>query len=403
MVVTYEPWIVVLSVLVAVQGAYVGLKLVLELRGSAGARRRLLLAGAAVTLAVAIWSMHFVGMLAVRSPVRIDYLVLPTLFSFLVCVVVVGLAVFLASSAPASKPVLALSATVMGAGIVTMHFIGMLALHADAMMHHEPVYVVLSFIVGVFASGLAILFAFEGIVRPPLVAASIALGLAISGMHYTAMAGMTLHPLQGSLPPEGTALSRDLLAVIVAIVAFGSTSAFLLALVPDGTTDFSGIWPSGRLAPTGTVLTGRGTAPMPPLREPPAGQPAPGVSPAELVSVGVAPPPKPAVIPVQKDGATHYLPVRLVHAVKAEAHYTTVFDGTHKFFCGLSITDVEGRLDQTRFVRVHRSHIVALDRITSLRKSGDGGVAELDSATPYSLPVSRRKLPELKALLDARV
>ena len=125
MVVTHEPWIVVLSVLVAVQGAYVGLKLALELPGSSGARRRLLLAGAAVTLAVAIWSMHFVAMLAVRSPVRIEYLVLPTLLSFLVCVVVVGLAVFLASSAPASKPVLALSATVMGAGIVTMHFIGM--------------------------------------------------------------------------------------------------------------------------------------------------------------------------------------------------------------------------------------------------------------------------------------
>ena len=79
-----------------------------------------------------------------------------------------------------------------------------------------------------------------------------------------------------------------------------------------------------------------------------------------------------------------------------------VFDGTHRFFCGLSITDVEGRLDQTRFVRVHRSHIVAVDRITSLRRSGDSGVAELNSTTPYSLPVSRRKLTELKALLDAR-
>jgi DNA-binding LytR/AlgR family response regulator len=109
-----------------------------------------------------------------------------------------------------------------------------------------------------------------------------------------------------------------------------------------------------------------------------------------------------AVLPVQKEGATHYLPVGRVHAVKAEAHYTTVFDGTTRFFCGLSITDVEGRLDQSRFVRVHRSHIVAVDRITSLKKSGDGGVAQLDSSTPYSLPVSRRKLPELRAILDAR-
>jgi NO-binding membrane sensor protein with MHYT domain len=165
MVVTYEPWVVLLSVLVAIQGAYVGLKLALELRGTSGARRRLLLAGAAVTLAVAIWSMHFVGMLAVRSPVRIDYLVLPTIISFLVCVVVVGFGVFLASSAPASKPVLAVSALVMGAGIVTMHFTGMLALHANAMMHHEPLYVVLSFVVGVFASGLAVFFCVRG--HPP--------------------------------------------------------------------------------------------------------------------------------------------------------------------------------------------------------------------------------------------
>ena len=411
MVVTYEPWIVVLSVLVATQGAYAGLKLALELPGSSGGRRRLLLAGAAVTLAVAIWSMHFVGMLAVRSPVRIDYLVLPTLVSFLVCVVVVGFAVFLASSAPTSKPVLALSAIVMGGGIVIMHFIGMFALHANATMHHETVYVVLSFVVGVFASGLAIFFAFEGILRPPLVAASIALGLAISGMHYTAMAGMTLHPLLGSVAPEGAALSRDLLAVVVAIVAFGSTSAFLLALVPDGTPDLSGIWPPGRPPQAGLALAGGG-APTPPLSGAPAAwepahaslhQEASHASADASPSVSIAAPPKTAaVIPVHKEGATHYLPVGLVHAVKAEAHYTTVFDGTQKFFCSLSITDLQGRLDQARFVRVHRSHIVAVDRIMSLKKSGDGGLAELNSSTPYSLPVSRRKLPELKALLGAR-
>jgi NO-binding membrane sensor protein with MHYT domain len=412
MVVTHEPWVVVLSVLVAIQGAYVGLKLALQLRGTSGARRRLLLAGAAVTLAVAIWSMHFVGMLAVRAPVRIDYLVLPTLISFLVCVVVVGFGVFLASSAPASKAVLALSAVVMGAGIVIMHFIGMLALHANAMMHHEPYYVVLSFVVGVLASGLAIFFAFEGIVRPR--------------MHYTAMAGMTLHPMVvGAIPTHATALSRDLLAVIVAIVAFGGTSAFLLALVPDGAPDLSGMLPSGRpVQPAAVALTGgagsTAGSPLPaprPASEKPAvartvpEEPASGPAPPEAwadghaaSSVATAPaaPKAAAVIPVQKDGATHYLPVGRVHAVKAEAHYTTVFDGTHRFFCSLSITDVEGRLDQTRFVRVHRSHIVAVDRITSLKRSGDGGVAELNSSTPYSIPVSRRKLPELKALLDSR-
>ena len=387
MVVNHESWIVALSVLVAIQGAYVGLNLALELPGSAGGRRKLLLAGAALTLAVAIWSMHFVGMLAVRSPIRIDYHVLPTLVSFLVCVLVVGLAVFLASSAPASNPVLAVSATVMGAGIVSMHFIGMLALHANAVMHHDPRYVIASVLIGVAASRLALHFAFAGRVRPPLLAASVALGLAISGMHYTAMAGMTLHA-QADLSLGGaTTLSGDLLAVIVATVAFGSSFAFFLALVPDGAagvaTPAAPTWPDGAwpiVAPA--VSTGNDTSA--PAAAPPRSPPS-------------------VVIPVQKDGAIHYLPAGRVHAVKADAHYTTVFDGTQEFFCALSIGDVEHRLDQSRFIRVHRSHIVALDHIQALKKSGDGGIAQLDSPTRYTLPVSRRKLPELKSILRARV
>ena len=389
MVVNYEAWIVALSVLVAIQGAYVGLNLALELPGSAGGRRKLLLAGAALTLAVAIWSMHFVGMLAVRSPIRIDYHVLPTLVSFLVCVLVVGLAVFLASSAPSSNPVLAVSAVVMGAGIVSMHFIGMLALHANAVMHHDPRYVIASFLIGVAASRLALHFAFDGRVRPPLLAASVALGLAISGMHYTAMAGMTLHAQADLFSGGATTLSGDLLAVIVATVAFGSSFAFFLALVPDGAagaaTPTAPSWPDGALPVVAQSAGNDASAPAA------RGTTAPARSAASIV------------IPVQKDGAIHYLPAGRVHAVKADAHYTTVFDGTQEFFCALSIGDVEHRLDQSQFIRVHRSHIVALDHIQSLKKSGDGGIAQLDSPRHYTLPVSRRKLPELRSVLRARV
>jgi DNA-binding LytR/AlgR family response regulator len=279
----------------------------------------------------------------------------------------------------------------------------MMALHSNAMMHHQPAYVVASFLIGVGASGLALYFAFTGTVWLPLAAASTALGLAISGMHYTAMAGMTLDPLicssSSSTGPTlcnfeviGTALSRDLLAVIVAVVAFASSSAFLLALVPDGVV----LVPAG----LGSIQTGSA--------QPVVGLPS-SESSSEAALAGSASAQGPAsrhrsaaFLPVQKEGATHYLPVGRVHAIKAEAHYTTVFDGTERFFCGLSIGDLEGRLDHARFVRVHRSHIVAIEHISSLRRAGDGGVAQLASTTPYSLPVSRRKLPGLKAILGAR-
>ena len=134
MPVTYEPWVVLLSIVIAIQGAYVGLSLAVQIGEAAGVRRRLLLAGAAFSLAVAIWAMHFVGMLAVRLPFPVDYLVFPTLLSFLVCVIVVGAAVFATSSGPLTWLRLTLSASLMGAGIFTMHYLGMSALHASAHM-----------------------------------------------------------------------------------------------------------------------------------------------------------------------------------------------------------------------------------------------------------------------------
>src|SRR6202051_3699479 len=114
MPVTHEPWLVALSGVLAIQGAYVGLSLAVEIRGALGVRRRWLLAGAALSLGVAIWSMHFVAMLAARLPFPVDYLVFPTLLSFLVCVVVVGAAVYAASSGPFTVLRLTLSACLMG-------------------------------------------------------------------------------------------------------------------------------------------------------------------------------------------------------------------------------------------------------------------------------------------------
>src|SRR4051812_20988159 len=138
MPVTHEPWLVALSLVVAIQGAYVGLSLAVQVGAAFGVRRRLLLAGAAISLAVAIWAMHFVAMLAARLPFPVDYLAFPTLLSFLVCVIVVGAAVFAASAGPLTAIRLATSAVFMGGGIVSMHYIGMSAMHASTHLMHAP-------------------------------------------------------------------------------------------------------------------------------------------------------------------------------------------------------------------------------------------------------------------------
>src|SRR5690349_6132659 len=120
MPVTYEPWLVLLSIVMAIQGAYVGLSLSVQVADAAGMRRRMLLAGSAFSLALAIWTMHFVGMLAARLPFPVDYLVFPTLLSFLVCVIVVGAAVLLIGTGPLTLARLAMSACLMGGGIFSI-------------------------------------------------------------------------------------------------------------------------------------------------------------------------------------------------------------------------------------------------------------------------------------------
>jgi PAS domain S-box-containing protein len=229
--VTYETWLVLLSIVIAIQGAYVGLSLAVQIGAAAGMRRRLLLAGAAFSLAIAIWTMHFVGMLAARIPFPVDYLVFPTLLSFLVCVVVVGAAVYAASSGPFTLLRLTLSACLMGGGIFTMHYIGMSALSTSAYMIHDHYYVAASMAIAIAASGLALWLATGRRGRPPLILSAIVLGLAVSGMHYTAMAGLTLLPYPGAgAAAPATALSTGLLAIIVAIVAFCVSGIFLLIL-----------------------------------------------------------------------------------------------------------------------------------------------------------------------------
>src|ERR1700684_1604014 len=232
MPVTYEPWLVLLSIVMAIQGAYVGLSLAVQIGDAHGVRRRLLLAGAPAPLAVAIWTMHFVGMLAVRLPFPVDHLPMPTLLSFLVCAIVVGTAVYATSAGPLTLLRLTLSACLMGGGIFAMHYIGMNALDASALMVHDPRYVGASMAIAIADSGLALWLATGRGGRPPLILSAAAFGVAVSGMHYTAMTGVTLYAYS-TASPGAPALSIDLLAIVVAVVAFGISGIFLLLLLPE--------------------------------------------------------------------------------------------------------------------------------------------------------------------------
>ena len=392
MPIAHDPMLVALSLLVAIQASYVGLNLSLRVSQAFALNRRLLIAGAALSFAVGIWAMHFVGMLAARLPVTVDYVVLPTLLSFLICVLVVGIAVYLATLR--SQRLLFIAATVMGVGIASMHYIGMLALHASAHMVHNPVYVLASVLIAVIASGLALWLAFASETRPPLIVCAAVLGCAISGMHYTAMAGLTLHPIVGAPPPGTPAISGDLLAVIVSVVAFLVSGVFMLALVPDQRETADTV-----IAPE---TNGSERVPSPDPVVPPVADPAPAIGPVAdeaalhpILEVSVYE----TTLPVEKYRGSKTIEVAEIFSVHANAHYTYVFNGREDIFCPLSISEIIERLPSDIFFRVHRSYIVNIQRVARLKRAGDNGIADLDSPIRRSVPVSRSRLPQLRAQL----
>jgi NO-binding membrane sensor protein with MHYT domain/DNA-binding LytR/AlgR family response regulator len=399
MPVTYEAWLVLLSIVMAIQGAYVGLSLAAQIAEATGVRRRLLLAGATVSLAVAIWTMHFVGMLAVRLPFQVDYLVFPTLLSFLVCAIVVGAAVYATSSGPLTLLRLTLSSCLMGGGIFAMHYIGMSALEASTYMIHDPVYVAASMAIAIAASGLALWLATGRGGRPPLILSAAAFGVAVSGMHYTAMGGVSLYPyVTGS--SGAPALSTDLLAIVVVVVAFCISGIFLLLLLPDSARSLS-----QPLAAAGDEFRPNAGYEMlamhsvvPVAGDTGADNPEFGRGTYSPLGGAGAPPRRFARhLPIERDGGTHFLAVEQVVAVHANAHYTYVFDGNDKLFCPLAIGDVESRLDNSHFVRVHRSHIVNIDRVVGYKRSGDNELVEMAAPHHYLVPVSRSRIGSLKS------
>ena len=393
----HDPYLVALSVVIAILGGYTGFGLAARIRGTPGVSRRVLLAGAAAFLAVGIWTMHFVGMLAAPLPADTVYLVLPTIVSFLICALVVGISLFFVSIGEPSLRRVASSAVLLGAGIASMHYVGIHGLAGNFAIAHDGAMVSLSVLVAIVTAygGLRAFLARQDGVR--LIVSSIAFGVAVSGMHYTAMDGMHFVPLADGSHHHaaGLAASQQILSVVVALLCFVIAAGFLLSLVPDPRRQTMA---TAAIDPVAGAAVGAAQASLP--------EPGPiAASLARPMSAplgGLGQPPRAAPaprLPVEGASGTHFIDTADVRSVRADAHYTRVHDGTRERMCPWSISEAEAQLDPGLFVRVHRSHIVAIPHITFVRKEGDGAIVELDGPSPHRVPVSRAKIAEVKARL----
>jgi len=222
----YDPVLVALSIAVAIFASFTALNLAGRLLAADSRARRWWLLAASLALGGGIWSMHFVGMLAFIMPMPASYDVQLTLASLVLPILVVG-AGLLILSRYGNGPLPLLGAGVLaGLGVVVMHYSGMAAMRMPGVsIGYKPWLVAASVAIAVIAATAAFWLAFRTKKTWERLGAAVIMGIAIAGMHYTAMAAATFtmdHHLAGSIRPM---IQPGILAVAVV-----SASSILLLL-----------------------------------------------------------------------------------------------------------------------------------------------------------------------------
>jgi len=233
----HDATLVVASIVIAVFTAYALLALAARVTAARGRMRVAWLLGGSVAVGLGLWSMHFVGMLALDAGVPMAYAVPIVLVSALVPILASALALYVVSRERAGIRTVLLFALPMGLAIAGMHVVGMMALRIPATVTYSRTLLFAAVAIAVGASAAALWLSIryrrddsESGRRAQLIAAPV-MGFAIAGMHYTAMAAAHFTPLRGRMTVAREAVLRtDGLAWGVAVATL-----LLLALAVFGT------------------------------------------------------------------------------------------------------------------------------------------------------------------------
>jgi NO-binding membrane sensor protein with MHYT domain len=382
--VAYSPLLVTCSLAAAIMASFAALRLTSNLRFLSGAGRKARVTQAALALGVGIWSMHFIGMLAVELPISISYDPLATLGSALIAILVTGGALLSLHFGVRTKTRIVLSGTLTGLGIVAMHYLGMSAISANCVVFYNPLGVLLAIGIGIAASIAAMELAYGTRSLIGTIAGSVVLGLAISAMHYTAMFFTIFSLGAETLVSPAPLMSSDQLAIVVVLTSFLISGLFLLSATPVETLAASPDASPAAVQPA--AARSRASAPF-----------SRAMSVRKDAGKG---PDEDLRIPYERDKTIRFLSVKDIHMVKANGHYTQLFNGEEELFCPWSISRVEKSLNKTEFIRTHRSFIVGKRRIQGIRKAGDKAYCILGSAEDLEIPISRGRLAEVRDLLN---
>ncbi|NKG35428.1 putative bifunctional diguanylate cyclase/phosphodiesterase [Acinetobacter junii] len=236
--VDYDSTLVIVSILVAIATCYAAVSMEeLVFKPAYKKFEKSILIASGLILGLAIWAMHFVGMLASHLPEGYHFDLSLTALSYLVGAVASIFAVWLTTRPTLPLPRLVLGAVFMGLGISGMHYTGMLALSfTDHQLHYDPLLVISSILIAIFGSALSFWFIFKyktATTHRTVLKLTIALLMAFSivGMHYTGMAATLFDERVAMILSAAQTDQSVLLFTIIFITSLVFVAGFAVAVL----------------------------------------------------------------------------------------------------------------------------------------------------------------------------
>ncbi len=234
---SYNPSLVLWSLAVAMLASYTALDMASRVASSRGVAARWWLVGGACAMGLGVWSMHFVGMLAFNLPIPLGYDPFVTALSLLMAIASSGYALWLVCRETLPWYRLLAGGFIMATGIASMHYTGMGAMLMQPGIDYLPSWVALSLLIAFGASVAALWLAFRlrknlDYVKALRVGASVVMGGAIAGMHYTGMAAAQF-PLGSICGAASTGVNVYWLALLTISVTLAALLATLVVSILD--------------------------------------------------------------------------------------------------------------------------------------------------------------------------
>jgi NO-binding membrane sensor protein with MHYT domain len=184
-------------------------------------RRPAWLALGSAAIGSGIWTMHFVAMMGFtikEAPIHYDK---PLTYASLgLAIVMVGIGIFIVGYRGATGTPLFTGGTITGLGVASMHYLGMAGVRFHGQFTYNTLTVAASVVIAVVAATAALWAAGQVRGFAWSVGASLVMGLAVSGMHYTGMAALGVHLDGGSHPAEAGSAASSLAPMLIGPLAF---------------------------------------------------------------------------------------------------------------------------------------------------------------------------------------